>query len=237
MSFVVAGVVLLLAMIAGLLSFRTVPKMVASTDEGSEEKVNQRNTPPATTIVSFFSKDNWKQWLLLTVLSLVCAFAAYRLYEAGSGLINLCDQMAVALVLLSILIIDGYTHLIPNVTVAVLFGIGAVMLAISWIMNGKAALNTLIMSVLGLLICLVLFYVMSRLTKEGIGMGDVKLIAALGWSIGLEAALLTVLFALLICTVAAFILLFGKKKNGKDRVPFGPFMFFGYISMLLLFSL
>ena len=93
------------------------------------------------------------------------------------------------------------------------------------------------MSVAGFICCVVLFYVLSRLTKEGIGMGDVKLISVVGLLLGLSSTLMSVLFSLILCTLASIVLLFGKKKSRNDRIAFGPFMFFGYILMFILFSL
>ena len=85
--------------------------------------------------------------------------------------------------------------------------------------------------------CIVLFYALARLTKDGIGMGDVKIIAAMAWILGLFDTLIVVLFALLICAGVSVVLLARKKKDKSDAVPFGPFLFLGYILMLLLFGI
>ena len=161
----------------------------------------------------------------------------YQLFNAGISVIELCKYSVVALFLLSVMIIDWKTRLIPNKLVMALLGIGTILLAIEFILYRSAALQTLLLSAVGLLCCLVLFYILSRLTKDGISMGDIKLIAAMGWVLGISTTLFAVFFAMLICTIVATFLLLSKKKNKSNRVPFGPFMFFGYILLLILISL
>jgi leader peptidase (prepilin peptidase)/N-methyltransferase len=151
--------------------------------------------------------------------------------------IELCKHSAVALFLQSVMIIDWKTHLIPNRLVLALVGIGTLLIAIEMILYRTEVLRPLLMSVAGLLCCLVLFYILSRLTKDGISMGDVKLIAAMGWVLGVSTTLFAVFFAMLLCTIAAIFLLLSKKKNKSDRIAFGPFLFFGYIVFLMLISL
>lgn len=237
MSFVVAGVVLILALLCSVVSFLAIPKYEdEATENGNELQVN-KNESPATAIANFFSKDNWKQWLFAIGISVICAVIAYFAFNTGIKPLNLCRQMVVALALLSAMIVDRKTHQIPNLLILGVLGIGAILLVAEFFLYRETFLTTLIMSVAGLLICVVLFYVLARLTKEGIGMGDVKLISSMGWMLGLASTLMAVLFALILCTLVAVVLLFGKKKNKNDRIPFGPFVFFGYILMLLLFSL
>lgn len=236
MSIVVAGVVLLLALIAGSVSFIATPYIKNARNISGNDEAGD-NLTPATAFSSFFHSKDWKQWVLLIGSSLLCAIAAYQLFNAGMSVIDLCKHSAVALFLLSVMIIDWQTRLIPNKLVLAMLGVGTVLLAIEFILYRNAALQTLLLSAVGLLLCLVLFYILSRLTKDGISMGDVKLIAAMGWVLGVSTTLFAVFFAMLICTIVAIFLLLSKKKNKSDRVAFGPFMFFGYISLLVLISL
>jgi leader peptidase (prepilin peptidase)/N-methyltransferase len=236
MSIVVAGLELVLALIAGAVSFAATPyiknvRRISDNDEAGDDPA------PAATFASFFQVSSWKQWVLILIGSLLCTVSVYQLYNAGMSVIELCKYSAVALFLLSVMIIDWKTHLIPNKLVIALFGVGTILLAIEFILYRSVALQTFLLSVVGMLCCLVLFYILSRLTKDGISMGDVKLIAAMGWVLGISTTFFAVFFAMLICTIAAIFLLLSKRKNKSDRVAFGPFMFFGYILLLMLNSL
>ena len=237
MTFVVAGVVLILALLCSVVSFLAIPKYEdEATENGNELQVN-KNASPATSIANFFSKENWKQWFFAIGISVICAVIAYFAFNTGIKPLNLCRQMVFALVLLSAMILDRKTHQIPNLLILSVLGIGAILLVAEFLLYRETFLTTLIMSVAGLLICVVLFHILARLTREGIGMGDVKLISSMGWMLGLASTLVAVLFGLILCTLAACILLFWKRKNKDDRIPFGPFLFFGYILMLLSFSI
>ncbi|PYG85645.1 leader peptidase (prepilin peptidase)/N-methyltransferase [Ruminiclostridium sufflavum DSM 19573] len=70
-------------------------------------------------------------------------------------------------------------------------------------------------------------------TEDAMGMGDVKLLAAvglfLGWRLTLVALFLTVLSA----AVISLVLIISRKINGKSTVAFGPFIAIGtFITML-----
>lgn len=237
MTFVVAGIVLMLALICSVASLLALPKGVDEVTKSYSIFHVNKKTISVTAIAKFFSKENWKQWLFTIGISLFCSVVAYFSFNSGVNPLNFCRQMAVALVLLSAMILDRKTHKISNILVIVVFGIGVMLLAVEFFLSRETILTTLITSIAGLLMCLVLFYILARLTREGIGMGDVKLISSMGWMLGLASTLVAVLFGLILCTLAACILLFWKRKNKDDRIPFGPFLFFGYILMLLLFSI
>ena len=73
------------------------------------------------------------------------------------------------------------------------------------------------------------------MTHNGLGMGDVKLISATAWLLGLTITLFSVLFGLILCALIAIGLMLTKRKNKADLIPFGPFIFGGYVLLLLLF--
>lgn len=166
----------------------------------------------------------------------MCAIATGLSYRSGSSGIGLYRQIVVALVLISAMIIDSKTKIIPNVLILVALGLGVFALIIEFFLYRDVFLESFIMSFVGFLSCEVFFYVLSRLTKDGIGMGDVKLISVMGLLLGVYSTLIAVTLALMLCAVISVVLLLCKKKNKTDRIPFGPFMFFGYMLMFILFS-
>ncbi len=237
MSYIVAGVVLLLSLIVGTGSYLFIPRIEENTIESDDENKVMVGKTPATKLSVFFAKANWKQWSFVVVLSVIGAILAFLSHNAGNGTFNIIRQITIYLTLMSAFIMDGKTHMIPNVLILGTLGIGILLLPFEYIFAQEKFIATLVMSLVGLFSCVVLFYILARLTKEGIGMGDVKLISTMGFLLGLASTLISVLFSLLICTCVAIFLLFGKKKNKNDKIPFGPFVFFGYILMLLLFNL
>lgn len=89
----------------------------------------------------------------------------------------------------------------------------------------------------GLLIPLAAYALMLTLARAfgrdpGLGAGDAKLAAGLGFSFGGAAMLLIFCHAFLLAGVWALVLLLTKKAAKGDRIPFGPFAAlscFGYL--------
>lgn len=87
------------------------------------------------------------------------------------------------------------------------------------------------------LIAMAFFGVIILLTKgKAMGLGDFKLVGALGLIFGWPDILMVLFLAFIIGAAFSIVLLVGKKKKIKETVPFGPFLavassltfFFGY---------
>jgi leader peptidase (prepilin peptidase)/N-methyltransferase len=63
--------------------------------------------------------------------------------------------------------------------------------------------------------------------KEAMGMGDVKLLAAIGAFLGWQSTLFTVFVSSLLGGVVGLILVVGSKKGWESRIPYGPYIAFG----------
>lgn len=70
--------------------------------------------------------------------------------------------------------------------------------------------------------------------KEGMGGGDIKLLAMIGAFIGWQGVLLTIFMGSAIGTLVGLIDMRVKKKDMKMRIPFGPFLALGAIIHLFL---
>jgi prepilin signal peptidase PulO-like enzyme (type II secretory pathway) len=77
----------------------------------------------------------------------------------------------------------------------------------------------------------------SKLSKGGVGAGDVKLFAAIGFACGLGMAFSLLLLALLSCAVAGGALVAVKKKAAREALPFAPFIWFGFVLNALFMAL
>ena len=72
--------------------------------------------------------------------------------------------------------------------------------------------------------------------KEGMGGGDIKLLALIGALIGWKGVLFTIFLASMIGAVSGILVMFHQKKNLKLAVPFGPFLSIGAISYVFFGS-
>ena len=84
-------------------------------------------------------------------------------------------------------------------------------------------------SLLGAAIPAALFLAIIVLSRGGMGLGDVKLIAMIGALLGWKLALLTILVGAVAGSAVGIGLMVFQGKGRKTAVPFGPFLSLGAI--------
>ncbi|MEO6116786.1 MAG: A24 family peptidase [Pseudolysinimonas sp.] len=137
----------------------------------------------------------------------------------------LIAALAVAAVAPPLVRVDLAEHRLPNRLVVPALLAGVVGLGVSWLVSGVPPLVPLLAGVgyAAVLFVLALF--------GGMGMGDVKLAAALGLaSPTLAIALGSPLLAFLFGGVASVIVLI--RRGPRARIAFGPFLLAGYFAAL-----
>lgn len=70
--------------------------------------------------------------------------------------------------------------------------------------------------------------------KEGMGFGDVKLMAALGFMFGLKNILVITLVSFFIGAIIGGLLLIFRKKEASSYIPFGPFIVVATIILMFI---
>lgn len=132
--------------------------------------------------------------------------------------------------LIVITVIDLYHQIIPDVIS--LPGIGAGLLA-SLIIPQITFFNSLLGVLSGggslFLIATVYQWLFKR---EGMGGGDVKLLAMVGAFLGWKAVILTILLGSFIGSITGIIVMVLKGKDFKYAIPFGPFLSLGAVAAL-----
>lgn len=129
--------------------------------------------------------------------------------------------------LVAVTFIDLDHQLIPDVIS--LPGI-VVGFAASFFLPWLGWLNSLIGLLLGGGSLLVVAYLYQFLTKkEGMGGGDIKLLAMMGAFLGWRAVPFIIFAGSLVGSVVGITLMLVQKKDAKLAVPFGPFLSFGAI--------
>ena len=128
---------------------------------------------------------------------------------------------------------DYREHRIPNIFPLVIAVTGIVCLTVGYFTGQQGAQAYIVSSVFATTVVALSMVVVYFLTKHGIGMGDIKLLCALSIVGGVYLISGTIFFAMIACSVTAIILLIMKKKTIKDGVPFGPFIYMGYIVSIL----
>lgn len=174
------------------------------------------------------------QWVVISAVSALAALCCFALKSNGVGWIMLIKLMISYLALSGATLIDGKIKKIPNVLCAAVIALRIVILPFEWFFARATFKITLIMSLAGLFGCLLLLLLFSILSKGGLGMGDVKLVSAIGFMSGIACALYSMFLGMVVCTLVAVFLLIFRSKSMKDHIPFAPFIFAGFILYLLL---
>jgi leader peptidase (prepilin peptidase)/N-methyltransferase len=71
------------------------------------------------------------------------------------------------------------------------------------------------------------------LKKEGMGMGDVKMAAMMGFMVGFPNIIVALFTGIFLGGIAAIILLASKKATRQDMIPFGDFLAIGTVITIL----
>jgi len=132
--------------------------------------------------------------------------------------------------LIVITVIDLYHQIIPDVIS--LPGIGVGLLA-SLIIPQITFFDSLIGILLGggsLFLVATLYQWLFK--REGMGGGDVKLLAMIGAFLGWKAVILTILLGSLVGSITGIIVMVMKGKDFKYAIPFGPFLSLGAVIAL-----
>ncbi|HEY4225430.1 MAG TPA: prepilin peptidase [Pseudolysinimonas sp.] len=138
--------------------------------------------------------------------------------------------LAVAAVAPALVRVDLAEHRLPNRMVVPAIAAGGVGLLLSWLVLGRVSLTPLLAGAIyaGVLFVLALF--------GGMGMGDVKLVAALGLASPTPAiAIASPLMAFLLGGIVALIVLIRSGRGG--RIAFGPYLLAGWVGALLVSAL
>ena len=75
-----------------------------------------------------------------------------------------------------------------------------------------------------------IYYLLTR--KDGMGGGDIKLLAMMGTIIGLKGVIFTIFMSSAVGTLVGITLMIVKGKDMKFAVPFGPFLSIGAITYI-----
>ena len=136
-----------------------------------------------------------------------------------------------------IFFIDLKHFIIPNELTITLMVIG-ILKSIDPDLNNEIFpnfINSVLGGVIGyvLIWLIILFYKKVR-NKEGMGLGDAKLLSAIGFWFGWVSLPFILFFSSFIALVSVLPDLIKNKKNLTSQIPFGPFIILGTLSYLLV---
>ena len=169
--------------------------------------------------------------LLIVLFSVICG---YFTSENATSVINI-TRIAIAFFVLLLVAQTDYTYMIiPNLCSEILLAASVISILAELILDRDNVAAWTLNCILSALVTLIILTLMSKLTKGGIGLGDVKIFSSLSFFCGFRCVFATIMMALIICALVSIVLILLKKKTMKDALPLGPFIYFGYgISIIM----
>ena len=177
-----------------------------------------------------FSK--YKKTMLPNYILIIGTAVAYAglLYKFGlhEGFVQNLDLIKYVILipmLACAFYVDLKEQIIPNRLNLLMFEIGLVFVFIYGFININISLNLLLGMFAGGGIFLFITLIGGLIAgKEAMGMGDVKLMGALGLYFGLQNIVVISVLSFLIGAIISVIYMIIKRKNANTYIPFGPFI-------------
>lgn len=195
-----------------------------------------------------FSKESFSKYkriilpnYLLIVVNAIGYIALTYRFGIHTGLLenlDLIKYMLLQPMLLCAFVVDLKEQIIPNRLNLLMFEIGLVFVFLHGFSNINIALNMLLGMLAGGGIFLLITLLGGLIAgKEAMGMGDVKLMGALGLYFGLSNIVVITLMSFLLGAVISIVLLGTGIKKSDEYIPFGPFIVIGtFVSMYVPFE-
>ncbi len=154
-------------------------------------------------------QGKWKLFILLYTgaLAMLCVTVPWHSLLADS-------------ILALILIISG----ILDYYYGYLYDRLSLLLAITAVVFNADLQVDLWSGLMGSLLAIMLMQFIRAVSREGLGLGDVKFSGAIGWWLGFPDILAALGAAFLLGGLAAMYLLFTSNKGEQHRIAFGPFL-------------
>ena len=206
--------------------------------------INKRLTEHKKVLTKDFFKDYPKNFkphyihMLLIAIIYILLLYKFGLKPDFIQNLDLIKYMILTPMLFSVAVIDFKNSIIPNRLLLTMAETGLLLTFVYGISDINLAMDML----LGMLVGTVIFGILTLLGrlvsgKEAMGMGDVKLVAALGLFFGASNILAISIISFLLGAIISIILVLSKKRKIDDYIPFGPFIVIAsYIAIFVPFS-
>ena len=180
-------------------------------------------------------------YILMIITSIIYILLLYRygIQDTFIGNLALIKYLILTPMLISAFVIDYRLQIIPNRLNLTMAEIGMVIAFLYGISNVAITIDMLLGMLVGAGIFLLITAIGALIYgKEALGLGDVKLMGALGLYFGFSNIIIIAMISFLIGAIMGIILIVGKIKKSDEYIPFGPFIVIAtFISMFVPFNI
>lgn len=205
------------------------------------ERLPENKKVFSTDIFRRYKIDFKPNYILMIITSVIYIGLIYKfgIQDSFIGNLELIKYLLLTPMLLSVFVIDYKKLIIPNRLNLTMFETGAVIAFLYGFSNIAITIDMLLGMVVGIVIFLIITLIGSLFYgRSAMGLGDIKLIGALGLYFGFANITTISIMAFLIGAILAVILLATKKKTSKEYMPFGPaIVIAAFISIFVPFEI
>lgn len=123
--------------------------------------------------------------------------------------------------------VDYKIQLIPNEFLKMAFIIRVVILILELILDFATGITILVSECIGCIVLLVFGAILRMISRNGFGMGDIKLLAILPLFLGIAGCMEATFYSMIFIFIQACVCLITGKKNKTDVLPFAPAVLVG----------
>lgn len=187
--------------------------------------------------IKFNFKPNYVL-MLSTAMIYICLVYRYGIQDNFIENLNLIKYLILTPMLISAFVIDYRLQIIPNRLNLTMFEVGIFIAFLYGTSNVAITIDMLLGMLAGGGIFLIITLVGGLIYgKEAMGLGDVKLMGALGLYFGLANIVVIAIMSFLIGAILGIILIASKIKKSDEYIPFGPFIVIAvFISIFIPFD-
>lgn len=170
----------------------------------------------------------------MSVIAIVLLGSSLWLVNRVSNIPNLIKLIVLTGILAAAAAVDLKQTIIPNKLIFIGLIVRVIIYVVELLFYNEIFVPQLISDVIGFAIGFGILCIASVVSKGALGFGDVKLFGVIGLMTGAICTYSTLIFGLLLSVIVSVVLMIAKKKSRKDSIPFGPFIFAGYIIAISL---
>ena len=173
------------------------------------------------------------QYVIVELISAVSFISIYSIYGLSLTTLLFC---ILSLGFIIIFFIDLEHFIIPDVITFPLMALGFIK---SFDPNLNSMFPNYIISIVGgifgyVIIWAIIYFYKQVRKKEGMGLGDAKLLAVIGFWFGIQSIPFVIFFSSTIALISVLPALINKLKKMSSQIPFGPYIIAGNLLYLIL---
>ena len=173
------------------------------------------------------------QYVIVELISAISFISIYSIYGLSLTTLLLC---ILSLGFIIIFFIDLEHFIIPDVVTFPLMVLGFIK---SFDPNLNSMFPNYIISIVGgifgyVIIWAIIYFYKQVRKKEGMGLGDAKLLAVIGFWFGIQSIPFVIFFSSTIALISVVPALINKSKKMSSQIPFGPYIIAGNLLLSLI---